>query len=86
MSHHPTSTDMTLFHVLNDAECAEVRKAIVQLNLIERVQFRNIDRSEGAASDLLDLQGSAEIPYLVFEHHRYKGKAEILSFLSTLTS
>lgn len=73
-----------LYHVLNDEGCAEVRRFIVQNNLTDQIEFRNIDRSKDATKDLQDLQGSLQVPFLVDHKKFYEGSAEILQFLQGL--
>lgn len=77
---------MILYHVINDDDCAEIRRAIVQMNLVEDVTFRNIDRSESARNDLRALQGSELVPYFIYQGQGIAGKVAILEFLKTLTS
>lgn len=55
---------MVLFHRIADLDCARIRKLIVELNLSEHVQFRNIDVSESSAKALLELTGKANIPVM----------------------
>lgn len=73
-----------LYHILNDEGCAEVRRFIVQHNLIDQIVFRNIDRSEDATRDLQNLQGSVQVPFLVDHKKFYEGSSEILQFLQGL--
>jgi hypothetical protein len=77
---------MVLYHILNEDDCAEVRRFIVQNNLMEQVQFRNIDRSEEATKDLMALQGHLGVPFLVHQGKGSSGKKEILQVLQTLIS
>ncbi len=77
---------MILYHILNDDNCAEIRRFIVQNNLMERVQFRNIDRSEEATRDLIALQGHLGVPCLVHQGQFTTGKSEILQTLKSLIS
>ena len=73
-----------LYHILNDEGCAEVRRFIVQHNLTDQIEFRNIDRSESAIKDLQNHQGSLQVPFLVDHKKFYEGSAEILQFLQGL--
>lgn len=75
---------LVLFHTLTDADCAEVRRAIIHYNLQDRVQFRNIDRSEDATNELVKIQGNKQVPVLTSPRHHLIGKKEILAFLVSL--
>jgi glutathione S-transferase len=77
---------MNLYHILNDDDCAEVRRFIVQRNLMEQINFRNIDRSESATKDLMALQGSAQVPFLEKGDLRLSGKVAILTYLQSFSS
>jgi glutaredoxin len=81
------SSDLVLYHILNDDDCAEVRRFIVENELVERVRFRNIDRSEEATKALHQLSERASVPALWAHQKLYIGKVEILAYLkSQITS
>ncbi len=83
-SSEQSESKFILYHVLNDDACAEVRRFIVQRHLADQILFRNIDRNEEAAKDLLHLQGSLLVPFLVDDKKFYRGSGEILLFLQGL--
>lgn len=78
-----TTAGMVLYHVLNDDDCAEVRRFIVNHNLIDQVQFRNIDRSDEASKALLALRGDLRVPVLVCGSEVALGKTAILEQLKS---
>lgn len=63
-----------LYHLLSHAHCAEVRAKIVELELEERVRFRNIGISEDAERDLIALVGRVEVPCLHVENQVILGR------------
>lgn len=75
---------IVLYHTLGNEECAIVRKAVVQMNLVDLIQFRNIERSEAAQKDLMQSQGSLEVPFLVVDGKGLSGLNLILKILSEL--
>lgn len=77
-------SEIVLYHILNDEDCAEVRRFIVRHDLVEKIRFRNIDRSEEATKDLQALIGKIVVPVLCAPQKCYSGKAEILDYLQKL--
>lgn len=75
---------MELFHLIADADCAEVRRRVVELGLQEQVEFRNIALSEEAAGDLTRLAGSQQVPLLSMQGALVSGKTAILEYLEQL--
>lgn len=70
-----------LYHVLSHAECAEVRRKIVELGVAPKVRFRNIDISEEATRDLIALVGSPSVPCLKTDDRVFLGGQRIVEFL-----
>ena len=85
MSMSENSVIPVLYHVLNDDGCAEVRRFIVSHQLTDRIQFRNIDRSEAASSDLLKLQGDLHVPVLVCGSEVVRGASAIVQHLRSIS-
>ncbi len=73
-----------LFHVLTDPDCIAVRKLIVELNLHERVKFRNVDIYDEHCQALLKLTGEVRIPCLWAQGKAFIGREAISDFLKKL--
>lgn len=72
---------IALYHTLADEASAEIRQYIVKKNLIDQVQFRNVDRSEQAMKDLVRLTGEDKVPVLTVSQQILKGRDAILQYL-----
>lgn len=66
-----------LFHRIADAECAAVRKLVVELDLKSEIDFRNVDTGETAMKDLLAYGGSGRVPALWTGEEVIEGRAAI---------
>lgn len=75
----------TLFHIITDEESATVRKFIVDQDLMEKVNFRNIDRSEDGKKLLSKLlKGELTVPTLLVGSSLHIGKEACLRALKDL--
>lgn len=75
---------MDLYHVINDADCAQVRKRVVELGLQEQVNFLNVGISKEAQADLIKLVGSEKVPVLSLHGALLTGKVAILDYLEQM--
>ena len=69
-----------LFHRITDVASARVRRLIVELELKEEIDFRNIDVSESAQKDFLG-RGGRQIPALWTGEEMIQGAEEIEKYL-----
>lgn len=70
-----------LYHRIADSESGLARKRLSECRLAEEIQFRNVDISEVAHKDLIQLLGDDRVPCLVVEGQTYVGFAGIERFL-----
>jgi hypothetical protein len=73
---------LELFHAVNDAASAAVRRRVVELGIVERIRFRNVFYPEVAA-DLAARGGSAP-PALWDGERLIEGEAAVLAALARL--
>lgn len=76
-------TPYVLFHRISDPESATVRKFIVDNDLKDKIDFRNVDISESAAKDLARYNLESPIPSLWTGERLISGRHQILGFLSS---
>jgi hypothetical protein len=72
---------LVLYHRIADAECAEVRRAIVERGLKERIDFQNV-LTDGAAA-FAGLKGE-RVPALWDGTKLHEGRAAVLAALERL--
>lgn len=76
---------LQLFHRISDSESAAVRRQIVELQLTDEIEFRNVDLSETATKDLRALGGGGRIPALWTGEEMIEGQRDIEDFLRWAT-
>ena len=72
---------MILYHRIDDADSAAVRRRVVDLELKPRVDFQNVD-TEGA--DSFAEHGGRRVPALWDGERLHEGKIAALAVLETL--
>lgn len=73
--------NIELFHAIGDPDSALVRQALVQKNLTDTINFRNI-AYESHAETLKEITGRQIVPTLIIDgRQRFVGKDEILAWI-----
>lgn len=72
---------LVLYHRIADAECAEVRRTIVEGGLKKRIDFQNV-LTDGAAA-FADLRGE-RVPALWDGNKLHEGRAAVLAALDRI--
>lgn len=71
--------------MISDAECAGVRRRVVELGLQEQINFRNVGTSKEAQAELVQLTGGkAIVPTLALHGALLSGKKAILDYLEQM--
>ncbi len=72
---------LVLFHRIADAECAEVRRAIVDRGLKPRIDFQNVVTD---AAKEFAARGGSRVPALWDGERLIEGRAEVLAALDRI--
>ena len=75
---------MDLYHLISDADCASVRRRVVELGLQEQINFLNVGISSEAQAELVKLVGAATVPVLSLYGALLTGKEAILDYLEQM--
>lgn len=70
-----------LYHRIDDADCAAVRRRVVELGLKRKIDFQNID-ADGAAA--FAERGGRRVPALWDGERLHEGRGAALALLETL--
>jgi len=74
---------LVLYHRIADAECAEVRRIIVERGLKPKIDFQNVLTD---AADAFAQHGGERVPALWDGTALHQGKAEVLAALDQIGS
>jgi hypothetical protein len=72
---------LVLYHRIDDADSAAVRRRVVELALKPQIDFQNVD-AEGAAA--FAARGGRDVPALWDGERLHEGRAAALALLETL--